>query len=294
MKDLHLILIILVLSGVLYLQTQNKKEGFYDGSWFNPEINKHMTQRSKFNTNLDPRYQFAANRNDPFATGGYIRGASPNEKNLGSMNDFRGDSSHEGFGEVLRGEYPGTVDAGSVITRDFAAMGSNFSVEADKTAQKPNTLEYTSPKELLPTPDMRSNAIMRDPSDPTNFMYDRTLFAPLKRRNRNEVDFFRGDLDITPLKIGYFDVATNPRVDLGKGYFGYYNDTEQFQDLQDITNSYRRDTEDGKMKATPLMNAITNDLVNGPLKHQQAWAQQPDLQMPFTSPFGVNGGVLNM
>lgn len=76
-----------------------------------------------------------------------------------------------------------------------------------------NDLEYLSPKDLLPTPDMES-VLDKDPTDANVFMYDRTLFSPLKRRNLNNVDFIRGDLPIKQVKNGWFDSTANPGTDL--------------------------------------------------------------------------------
>jgi hypothetical protein len=139
----------------------------------------------------------------------------------------------------------------------------------------PNTLEYTLPSELLPTPDMRQ-PLMRDPSDPSNFMYDRTVFAPLKSRNLNTPDRIRGDLDIQPIKIGYFDPANVPSIDLAKGYFGYYNDIEQTMDLQDIAyeKTYCGDnTMTATQKTDNLITALNQDM----LKPNVAYASPPPL-----------------
>jgi hypothetical protein len=141
----------------------------------------------------------------------------------------------------------------------------------------PNTMEYTLPSELLPTPDMRQ-PMMRDPSDPSNFMYDRTLFAPLKSRNLNTPDRVRGDLDIQPIKTGYFDVATQPEVDLAKGYFGSYVDISQYQDLQDIAYEHTRDANGGDLmqsdqKLGRLLTALNQDM----MKPNVAYSTPPPL-----------------
>lgn len=274
-------------------KNKRSKEG-YDGQWINVGLNPNMTERLTFNSNLDPRYNFARSANDPYASGGYIRGEVPNVDTLGSVNDFRGDASNqpikEGFSDnILKGEYPGVTDAATIINRDFAKMAEDVKVPVSKESSVPNTLEYTTPKELLPIPDMRQT-LMRDPSDPTNFMYDRTLFAPLKTRNHNTPDRFRGDLDIKPIKTGWFDVATVPHVDLTKGYFGYFNDIEQYQDLQDISNFHSRDESNDKFNSA--IKGIENNIAKDIFKPKQVYASPPHLEMPI-SPFGQNAGVLN-
>jgi hypothetical protein len=139
----------------------------------------------------------------------------------------------------------------------------------------PNTLEYTLPSELLPTPDMRQ-PLMRDPSDPSNFMYDRTVFAPLKSRNLNTPDRIRGDLDIQPIKTGFFDISTIPSIDLAKGYFGYYNDVTEYTDLQDIAyeKTYGGDnTMTATQKTDNLITALNQDM----LKPNIAYGSPPPL-----------------
>ena len=148
----------------------------------------------------------------------------------------------------------------------------------------PDTLKYTVPGDLLPAPDMRQQN-SRDPSDPSNFMYDRTIFAPMKKRNHNEADRIRGDLDIEPVKTGWFDVATVPKIDLVKGYLGYFTDIQEFQDLQDI--SYQRareqtmgqDTTDSTTALSKLTGMISQDMVAPKL----SYATSPDLELPISA-----------
>ena len=87
-------------------------------------------------------------------------------------------------------------------------------------------------KDIMPTPDMRYSANL-DPTDPNNFIYERTLFAPLKRRNYGDVDYFRGDLEIMPIKRGYFDVRSVGDKDVVQGYFSNYSDIQQSSTLKD-------------------------------------------------------------
>ena len=87
-------------------------------------------------------------------------------------------------------------------------------------------------KDIMPTPDMRYASGL-DPTDPDNFIYERTLFAPLKRRYGNNVDFFRGDIDVTPEKRGWFDTRSVGSQDVVRGYFSNYTDIQQQTTLRD-------------------------------------------------------------
>lgn len=171
----------------------------------------------------------------------------------------------------------------NTLDADFAKLGSDgtFQAAQNQSTKKykeslhnrdPDTLKYTTPQELLPAPDMRQ-PLMRDPSDPSNFMYDRTIFAPLKKRNHNEADRIRGDLDIAPVKSGWFDIATVPQVDLVKGYLGYYKDIEQYQDLQDISYTRARnesmgvDSSESTKKMTAVMEQDNREMMRPSLKY---------------------------
>jgi len=88
-------------------------------------------------------------------------------------------------------------------------------------------------KDIMPTPDMRYSANL-DPTDPNNFIYERTLFAPLKRRRYGDVDFFRGDLEIEPIKRGYFDIRSVGDKDVVRGYFASgFTDIQQAATVRD-------------------------------------------------------------
>ena len=87
-------------------------------------------------------------------------------------------------------------------------------------------------KDIMPTPDMRYSANL-DPTDPNNFIYERTLFAPLKRRNYGDVDYFRGDLEIMPERRGWFDIRSVGDKDVVQGYFSNYSDIQQSSTLKD-------------------------------------------------------------
>jgi hypothetical protein len=211
-------------------------------------------------------------------------------KYTGGMNDALSyveyiDTDYDGLpGSVTATTDHTGVNDYKVIDNDFAYLASDGtfqSAQRQSATQKykaslsnknPDTLKYTTPQELLPAPDMRQ-PLMRDPSDPSNFMYDRTIFAPLKKRNHNEADRIRGDLDIEPVKTGWFDIATIPTVDLVKGYFGYYNDIQEYQDLQDITYARQQREATGEdataatQKLTATMAAVNQDMMRPSLKY---------------------------
>ena len=92
--------------------------------------------------------------------------------------------------------------------------------------------EYQDASELMPTPDMTYSTGI-DPTDPKTFMYDRTIFGKLKRRYGNDVDYIRGDLDITPEYRGWFDLQPPSDNDVVVGYFDKYLDVQQSTALQD-------------------------------------------------------------
>ncbi len=174
----------------------------------------------------------------------------------------RFDSTRMSGGNIL-GSFPGMSVQSSPLTPvesltsvqspNYATMGGNNSAYSDArlpsggltTSQVNNILsnkfgrgvsdtqEYVDPKELLPVPDMKK-ALARDPSDPNTFMYDRYLFAPLKRRYGNVgVDFIRGDLAIPQLRLGWMDVNPVAKQDLQAGYFSSYMDVQQSTMLKD-------------------------------------------------------------
>jgi hypothetical protein len=177
------------------------------------------------------------------------------------------------YGQTPLDQLSFAASAGGGNGSDFTKIGSEFAYLAtdnnsssksftateteNKKSDKPNTLEYPEMTTLLPTPDLRT-PLMRDPSDPENFMYTRTLTATLKTRNINTVDRFRGDLDIAPIKTGWFDIATTPSIDLAKGYFGTFNDISQYTILQDAVYERDRDRKTNPEGALRTEAAINN------------------------------------
>lgn len=103
--------------------------------------------------------------------------------------------------------------------------------------------EYFDTKELMPVADMRYTTGL-DPTDPQNFMYDRTIFGRLKRRYGTEFDFLRGTLDIKPDNRGWFDLMPPSENDLVVGYFDRYIDIEQETAIKDASFTRATPVED--------------------------------------------------
>lgn len=230
--------------------------------------------------------------NAPPATGNQTQGSVQEGKYIAGMNDagqYVGDIQ---YGHNLESTPLDALSSASAVSRpgsdfervkgEFAYLGMDANTVSGQdvsrkdwqqkysqtlTSEKPNTLDYTHPKDLLPVPDLRT-PLMRDPSDPENFMYTRTLFAPLKTRNHNEGDRIRGDLNIQPIKTGWFDIATVPSIDLIKGYFGYYNDISEYTDVQDAIYQKDRDLQadpQRALKTQSALNSIANKMTQSQL-----------------------------
>jgi hypothetical protein len=153
----------------------------------------------------------------------------------------------------LRATAPGQISAvgasftnGSGSPIDYKSIGSYTQntllrnnlltssqvTQALKDVYGGKTPELQTAQDLLPIPDMKYASTV-DPTNPQNFIYDRTLFARLKRRYGNGVDFIRGDIDIKPEYRGWFDIRPPADNDLVQGYFDKYIDIEQETQLQD-------------------------------------------------------------
>ena len=202
---------------------------------------------------------------DMFSAKDYAKDNWVSRPNFRADLDPRFDSTR--YGGNIVGTFPGMDVQGApltpvesiigVSTPSYATMGGAAGAYADprlpsgglSNSQVNNILsekfgrgagskaDYTDPKSLMPATNMKSvlaNAGARDPSDPSTFMYDRYLFAPLKRRYPNvNVDFIRGDLAIPQLRMGWFDPAPVAKQDLMSGYFSDYLDVQQSTAIRD-------------------------------------------------------------
>ena len=205
---------LLGVAALAYLVGSNKKKKenfrFVDGN--------AITAQPSFNANLSPRSDniglnqgggLAYNQSPSLQMGAVpptsvpLMSANPNFASLGAL--------ASGESQLL--------NKGNFLTTDQVAK----MVGSGTPDYQPNQ---------LPNPDMRYSGGL-DPTDPNNFIYDRTLFARLKRRYRNDVDYFRGDIDVTPEYRGWFDIRPPSDVDKVTGYFDRYIDIEQETALRD-------------------------------------------------------------
>lgn len=191
------------------------------------DYDNYMVQRPNFKANLAPRF-------DPFRNGGgFIKGFYPPNPDMlaGGVTPL---SDSEFVGDYNQPPVPNQKAKGkeSYTEMDFATLGLEKSedesyrkacnaIREDEVSKFRSAQGYSDPSQLLPTPDLRS--CLKDPTDPENYMYDRTIFAPLKRRNKNDVDWIRGDLRIEPIRMGWFDSPSIPSVDLVGGAVQFFD-----------------------------------------------------------------------
>lgn len=155
---------------------------------------------------------------------------------------------------------------------DFASM-AGISTQAKLNQKKQSTApEYTETSDMLPAQDM-NNTMMKDPSDPQNYMYDRPIYAQTKAKNRNPSDYLRGDLEIATINRGMFDISTDPSNELTKGYFANYQDLEEQTDIQDyIYNNIASGKTDNVDKITNAAQELANKVTQPDLKFAK-WIQ---------------------
>jgi hypothetical protein len=211
MNSLNSTAVILVGLGSLFylLSSNNKKEGF-----------RHFRQQAQpgFNANLSPRSdnigvqqggQLGFNQSPSLQMGGVPPTAVP----------LNGNPNYNTLGAISSPGDKLLLNRGNFLTNEQVQkiVGSG-------------TPDYQ--QNQLPNPDMRYAAGL-DPTNPNNYIYDRTLFSRLKRRYTNDVDYFRGDIDVTPEYRGWFDIRRPSDVDVVKGYFDRYIDIEQDTAIRD-------------------------------------------------------------
>jgi hypothetical protein len=199
---------------------------------------------------------------DSFFAKDYAKGNWMSRPNFRADLSPRFDSTRVGGGQIV-GDFPGMAVQAAPLTPveslvnfstpSYAQMGGADGAYIDPrlpagglSTSQVNTIlsnkfgrgagdtpDYMDPKMLLPVPDMKKT-MARDPTDPNTFMYDRYLFAPLKRRyGKVGVDFIRGDIPIPQLRMGWFDPAPVAKQDLMAGYFADYLDIQQSTSLKD-------------------------------------------------------------
>jgi hypothetical protein len=135
---------------------------------------------------------------------------------------------------------------GAVGIMDFSAMGGYAAPErplGTMTSQQASQMLQTQMNggtPQLPAVDLPLNNISfesLDPTDPNNLVYNRTVFAGLKRNlGKTDVDHFRGDIEITSPQPGggaWFNTRPPTQEDVVVGYFTNYLDVQQFQAQKD-------------------------------------------------------------
>jgi hypothetical protein len=220
--------------------------------------------RPNYKTTLTPRF-------DPFPSAGMIRGSPPNlihtavqpypilpELNslsqsdtvnqqyeipyiLKKINKKNDPLYHEYFYEKINlsstfnkmYSVDELIDAPEVVNpSEFSKLGDMNSANVRKETKPRPDLSYQG----ATLPKLGIENKFKDPTDPSNYMYDRTLFAPLKRRNGGVgTDYIRGDIYVAPAKFGWFDVPANPGTDLNPGFFNLnYPSFESTVEKQDV------------------------------------------------------------
>lgn len=312
---MSLTLLVILVIAVVYFNCGNENEGLrreryadvYYKANLDPSINKQTFAATNPNNAVNTQSQHVVGvSNDSFsgAIRGKINPKFTNKEGFGTQDDrlmagrvfdapqYVKPKNADYFataGQPAFNSYPSEYD---VIGPDFANMANQNKMKdvatyrAAAQGSKPDPLTYNTPSDLLPTPDMRQ-PLMKDPSNPINFMYDRTVFAPLKTRNHNSPDRIRGDLDINPIKTGWFDVATNPSTDLAKGYFGLYTDIQEYQDIQDIVyNKIDTSNPSNKLQDSAQINQILTSIDKELTKPSLKYAKPARTNANPNNPFG--------
>jgi hypothetical protein len=200
-----------------------KRENYQDTFVATDYSKDNWVSRPNFQADLSPR--FDAER----VGGGQITGQFPGMSVQGAgvtpVESLVDVSSNPNYASMGGGAYSDPRLSGGLSTNQVNEI---LSQKFGRNAQ-----DYVEPKSLLPVPDMKK-ALAKDPSDPGTFMYDRYLFAPLKRRYGNvEVDFIRGDIPIEQYRTGWFDARPVAQQDLSSGYFSNFLDIQQSTILKD-------------------------------------------------------------
>jgi hypothetical protein len=216
-----LLITLLGFAGLYMLLTQNKKkEGFRfaegDAVVANPNFPSQPPIRS------DP--------NGAVPSG--LNANTPNFANPGASPNYSSIANFAGQNQLLNN---------NLVTSNQAQEMLNKVGRGSPQYQEPQLIN----------PDMKYSSGL-DPTNANNFMYNRTIFAPLKRRYGNEVDFIRGDLDIAPEQRGWFDARPPASNDIVQGYIASgYQDIEQETAIRD--SIFQRNT-DPQERANAAIN----------------------------------------
>lgn len=204
------------------------KENYQDVFFANDYSKGNWVSRPNLRADLDPRFDSTR------VNGGKIAGSFPGLGVQGvpltPITDIIADETVSNPNFATMGGVDGAYEDSRLPSGGLTSTQVN-EILAGKFGR--NSEAYTDPKMLLPVPDMKKS-LAKDPSDPGTFVYDRYLFAPLKRRYAKvDVDHIRGDLAIPQLRMGWFDPNPVAAQDLTQGYFSDYLDVQQSTSLRD-------------------------------------------------------------
>lgn len=218
-------LIVVVVYCAMYKKKISVKEPYQDLFYAGNFSKNNFMSRPTFKAELSPRFDNTATR-----SGGIVGVPPPLAMQGSPVNPVKPlVEPYSGASETfatLGGTYDTRLPAGGLTTNQVnTILAQKFGRNGPEN--------YVEPSSLLPEPDMRK-AVAKDPSNPSTFMYDRYLFSNLKRRHpKVGVDFIRGDLEISPIRSGWFDIPLPVKTDIQQGYFQDYLDIQQATNLLD-------------------------------------------------------------
>lgn len=233
-SDRQLLMFLLVVLIIIFFMSNCDKEGYvgaYDKHQTVTQTADMVTGGYQFPAQTDPRMQTGGAI--PAATWGYPTAypnqAAPLTPTFSYPTQFARQPTTTFTHPANYAELGGKIPTAFQMTDN---QGANLTSEQVAKIVGSGTPEYQETADIMPIPDMKGSQVI-DPTDQNNFVYERSIFAKLKRRYGNEVDFIRGDLQINPEKRGWFDIRDPSQDDIVTGYFDNYIDIQQTTDIRD-------------------------------------------------------------